>query len=140
MIADAPALSLVMPTRMASVSWLAATAASDTGTNRTNRLPVLPRSRCRIGSGSLRQAAFTILGRAIVMGVLGRRVAVAIGKDRYTARNSCLAGCRAVPGAADSRGGARPRGPNVSISRGEVLLAAEVSSSRGIEQPRYRQS
>ncbi len=33
-----------------------------------------------------------------------------------------------------------PRAPAAAISRGQVLLAAEVSSSRGIEQPKYRQS
>src|SRR5882724_6691044 len=80
MIADVPALSWVIPTRTARVIWLAATAAMDTGTNRTNRRPVLPRSLPRSGSGSICHAALTILGRATVMGVLGRRVPLKMGK------------------------------------------------------------
>jgi hypothetical protein len=61
----------VTPTSVASVSWLAATAASETGTNRMNLLPVLVRSLRRNDPGSMRHATLAILGGADVMGVLG---------------------------------------------------------------------
>jgi hypothetical protein len=58
---------------MASMSWLAITAATETGTNRTNCLPVLLRSHSRSGPGTVFHAALAILGAASVMYVLGCR-------------------------------------------------------------------
>jgi hypothetical protein len=66
-----PALSRVIPTRVAKVSWLATTAARETGTNRMNRFPVLVRSFRRSPPGSKCHATLAILGGAIVMSVLG---------------------------------------------------------------------
>src|SRR5215475_11590259 len=85
--AATPALTPATPTMMASEIWLAARAASDTGTNRMNRVPDSLRSFRRTGAGSKCHAALAIfIGASGMYDLVNGRSQVGATRIQYGTR------------------------------------------------------